>query len=401
MSNNSCKKRIVGILFALIMLSFAVVFLTFAIRNIKTLISDSKTVYYCLDYNVLNRQTDEDIAIREERLRICYNHYVNKLLSEYTLFNSCKSYMLDIYGLCAKFQGLYRLHNSNYLCVRLSNDSLSICADYDDMVTTSEYLISFKKYLDERNIPALYVIAPHKHYKYYHSLLPRGVSDFETENSNRLVSRIEGCFPVIDNREIFKNDPEKHYRLFYRGDSHWKVQYAFLSYCQIMQYLEKRYSITFEEKLRSIENYSTYSIERYGDLSKQFGRFYLPPDKMEYLNPLFKTHVRLYSNNNRANIYDIDYSGDFNMKLFHKDYPHLNVYNPDAANKKKLMVIGDSFSPFVMSLLSLSFEQVEYHSMNSYRDNLKKEVEAFQPDYVICMFTSRQTLIPIFKVFSE
>ena len=220
--------------------------------------------------------------------------------------------MLDVYGICARCQCLYRLHNSKYVCVRLLNGSLSICADYDDMVQTSKDLISFKEHLDKRGIPMLYVIAPHKNYK-YHSLLPRGVTDFETDNCNRMILQIEGRVPFIDNRELFKNKPEVHYQLFYMGDSHWKVQYAYLSYCQIMQYMEEQNSVIFEKKLKSMENFSVYSVEQYRDISKQYGRFYLPQEPNLNMKPLFSTKIKILSTNKKITaLPDVNYNGEFN-----------------------------------------------------------------------------------------
>ena len=386
--NNTIKKKIVAIIVVIVVLSHIILS--------GSLIQIPKEMYWAICYQL---EHNEDASFYGK-----FNS-VMKGIRNYSTINQPLSkndvnIWIDVYGICVKYQDLYRLQNANHRIVRLLNDSLSVCIDYDDMTAISNDLISFKKYLDQRGIPMLYVIAPHKNYK-YHSLAPHGAMDFETENCNRMISQIKGRVPYIDNRELFKNNPEKHYQLFYMGNSHWKSQYAFFSYCQIMQYLEERYQIRFEQKLGSIENFSIYPVEGFGDLSDQYGRFYLPQEDFLYMKPKFKTHLRILSNNNGYNIDKVDYSGEFNMELLAKNYMELRVSNPNAVNKKKLMIIGDSFSPPVMSFLCLSFEQVEYHATNYFKGSLRSDIEKFQPDYVICIFTSRQTALPIFKEFSK
>lgn len=399
---NAIKKKIVAII-AVIILAFQ-----FVVQSCSPVYScltqNPKLLYYAICFH-LEHDDDKSFCGKINSVIAGVQGYAGlKPLSAGVNFEkSVRLCWVDVYALSAKCQGLYRLLSTNYRIARLLNGSLSVCPDYNDMVTTSQQLVSFKEYLDGRGIPMLYVIAPHKNYN-YHPLAPRGIDDFDTDNCNRMISQIKRHIPIIDNRDLFKDNPEEHYKLFYMGDSHWKVQYAFFAYCQIMQYLEERYSIEFEEKLKSIENFSVYSSDVFADdLSEQYGRFYLPEEHTLYMKPKFSTNIKIFSANNvnLPYIYDVDYTGEFDMAILCKLYPTLKVYNSDAVNKKKLMVIGDSFCPPVMSFLSLSFEQVEFHAVHFYKDSLAKDIEEFKPDYVICMFTSRQTDLLIFKEFSK
>ncbi|MBQ2621427.1 MAG: hypothetical protein IJF84_08815 [Thermoguttaceae bacterium] len=399
--HNAIKKKIVAVA-AVTILAFQ-----FVVQSCSPVYScfsqNPKQLFYAICFH-LKHDSDKSFCGKINSVVASIQGYVSlKPLSSAVNFekdvNMC---WIDVYALCAKYQGLYRLHHTKDCIVRLLNGSLSVCSDYSDMVSASQNLLSCEEFLNERGISMLYVIAPHKNYK-YHPLTPRGIIDYETGNMNRLVSQIKDRIDVIDNRELYKNNPEEHYKLFYIGDSHWKIQYAFLAYCQIMQYLEERYSIEFENKLKSIENFSVYSSGVSDDLSELYGRFYLPKESTLYLKPKFFTNIKIFSSNNvnLPFIYDVDYTGDFDMTILCKLYPTLKVVNPEAVNKKKLMVIGDSFSPPVMSLLCLSFEQVEFHAFNYYRDSLIKNIEEFQPDCVLCIFSSRQTELPIFKEFSK
>ena len=400
MSCNSCKKRLVGILFALLMLSFAIVFLTFAFRNIKTIISDCKTIYYCLDYNFINRQTDEDVETRSEYMRKCIKNVLSKYLMNSLNFCNCRKFFININSQVIQVLDLYRLPNTNIRLVRLYNGYISVCSDYNDMERISEDIVNFQNYLKDKNIEFIYVIAPHKNYK-YHSLLPRGVKDYENENIERMISRWKNRICYLDNREILRKTPLKHYELFYTTDTHWKVQYVFLSYFQIMAFMEKRFGLCFETELQDFKNYSVYTLPDVYT-ADALGGYFRDKEKMLYLKPQFPTRLSIRSEGNTGQNkkFNINYCGPFDMSILDKWYPKARINNPNAANKKRLMIIGDSFSPQVMSLLSLSFENIEYHIINTYEGNLSKDIESFNPDYVICIFTSRQVTLPVFDSFS-
>ncbi len=399
MSCGCCKKRVVGLLFSLLMLCFAVVFLTFAIKNVKTMISDCKKIYYCLDYNFINRQTDEDIVTRAAHLRECNNEVLLKYIMNSLDFCNNRKLFIDINNQIILFLDLYRVPNNNYRLVRLYNGYLSVCAGFSNMERLSDNVINFHNYLKKKNIEFIYVIAPHKNYKYL-SLQPYGVKDYENENCERMIARWNNRICYLDNREIFKQTPQKHYDYFYKIDTHWKVQYVFLSYCQIMTYMAKQFDVCFEKELQDINNFSVYTLpDRY---ESELGGFFRDREKMLYLKPLFPVKQSIYSEGCAGNnpITGINYRGPYDMSKCDKFYPTAYVVNPNAANRKKLMVIGDSFSPQVMSLLSLSFTDIEFHSTNTYEGILSEDIERFKPDYVICIFTSRQVSAPVFDSFS-
>ena len=53
------------------------------------------------------------------------------------------------------------------------------------------------------------------------------------------------------------------------------------------------------------------------------------------------------------------------------------------------MVLGDSFSPPVMSYLTLNFTDTEYHALLFYDGNIFEDIEKFKPDIVILLLTAR------------
>lgn len=386
-SFNNCKKRIVGILFALLMLSFAIPFLTFSLKNVKTIISECKTVYYCLDYNFINRQTDKSFATRTAYLKTSFSSFASALLSKCTFYDACKCYMEDVHGLCVKTMGLYVPIPVYKVikAVKMNNNQLTFYGNEDvDIENFARSLIDFKKYLEKQGVEFVYVQAPHKNYK-YQPAVPSCIDDNSNQVFDRLIFAIEKDVPVIDMREYFKLSPEKHYKLFYPGDSHWRPEYTFITTQQIMNHLHDACSCIIDQRVNNLDNYELVTTKRKrNDMSKPLGNLYFNSEKEyeQFLVPKFDTHLTV--------TYDSEeYQGPYNPQLLYKTRTLMNIKNPDAINKKRIMVLGDSFSPPVMSYLTLNFTDTEYHALLFYDGNIFEDIEKFKPDIVILLFTAR------------
>lgn len=386
------KKGLVGILFTLFILCSGIVYLTFAIKNIETIISDCKTFYYCLDDNFINRKTDEDFKTRIGHLKTGFHSFANNIFSNYTRYNPYKIYMINIYGLTVKFLDLYKPVPNDSI-VKLTNNQLSFyeCkdVDVDDYATA---LIDFKTYLEKNNTGFVYVQAPHKCYKYQPNL-PPGITDYNIQIFDRLIQSVEDSVPVIDMREYFKSHPEKHYKLFYPGDAHWRPEYAFITSQQIMKHLQNNYSCIIDPVVNNLNNYKLVIADnKCNEISLRLGHLYFSSDmeRQQYLVPRFDTFMSINSNSVKILNWDsIDYQGSYNPGLLFLARPDMKVRNIKALNNKRIMVLGDSFSPPVMSYLSLYFTDIEYHGLNCYDGNIFDDIEKFNPDIVILVLTAR------------
>ena len=386
-SFNNGKKRIVGILFALLMLSFAIPFLAFSLKNVKTIISEGKTIYYCLDYNFINRQTDEDFETRTEHLKTNFISFTNDLLSKCTFYDSCKCYMVDVHGLCVKTMDLYVPVPIYKVikAVKMNNNQLTFYGNENvDIENYARSLINFKKYLDKQGVEFVYVQVPHKNYKYQPEV-PSCIGDNSNEIFDRFILAVERDVSVIDMREYFKSSPEKHYNLFYPGDSHWRPEYAFITTQQIMNRLGDACSCIIDQRVNNLDNYELITTNRKrNDMSKPLGNLYFNSgiEYEQFLVPKFDTHMTV--------TYDSEvYQGPYNPQLLYKTRTLMNIKNPDAINKKRIMVLGDSFSPPVMSYLTLNFTDTEYHALLFYDGNIFEDIEKFKPDIVILLLTAR------------
>ncbi len=386
-SFNNCKKRIVGILFALLMSSFAIPFLTFSLKNVKTIISECKTIYYCLDYNFINRQTDEGFETRTEHLKTSFNSFANDLLSQCTFYDSCKCYMTDVHGLFVKTMDLYvpvPIYK-DIKAVKMNNNQLTFYGNEDvDIENYARSLINFKKYLDKQGAEFVYVQAPHKNYK-YQPAVPSCIGDCSNQIFDRLILAVENEISVIDMREYFKSSPEKHYNLFYPGDSHWRPEYAFITVQQIMNRLHDTCSCIIDQRVNNLDNYKLVTTDqKRNDMSKPLGNLYFNSEKEyeQFLVPKFDTHLTVTYDSEEC-------QGSYNPQLMYKTRTRMNIKNPDAINKKRIMFLGDSFSPPVMSYLTLNFTDTEYHALLFYDGNIFDDIEKYKPDIVVLLFTAR------------
>ncbi len=392
--SSNVRKRVVGALFAAAAFIFAIAYITYAFCNIKTIISECKSIYYCLDYNFINRQTDDDFQKCFERLKWSCHSFADNILSKPLLYNKCRAGLIDVYGLCVRTIDLYK-PDPNIQAVKLLNNQLSFYwRDDVDVDDYSHALIDFKKYLENRNIGFVYVQIPHKTCKYQPEL-PPSIVDYSNQIFDRFIHNIENDASVIDMRDYFKSSPEEHYKLFYPGDGHWKPMYAFITAQQIMKFLHENYSCIIDPKVNNLDNYEVViEKNKCNDISKRLGRFYYNSniERQQYLVPRFDTFMTINSDSvdlEMIKYESVDYKGPYNSRLLFQIRPKMNVRNTKALNNNKVMILGDSFSPPVMSFLSLCFTDIEYHALNCYDGDIFEEIEKFKPDMVILLLTAR------------
>lgn len=384
------RNRVVGILFTLILAFYLIINSINPVYNVLT--QNPKALYWSILFQL--EQTNSDGVTPEKFKAVVkgidkYLHYV-KLVD-----NKIADYIwIDIYGLTVKSLDLYK-PVPDFPAVKLTNSQLSFYESDDvDIDQYANILLDFKRYLEKKNIAFVYVQEPHKNYKYQQTV-PPGITDYNNRIFDRFIQKIESSVPVIDMRDYFKQRPEKHYELFYPGDSHWKPEYAFITSQQIMKYFHDNYSCVIERNINDLNNYElVVTDKKCNEISIRLGDFYFNFDKERqyYLAPRFDTSITITSDPVNLEIinYDaIDYKGPYNPRLLCQFRPGMSVRNSNAANNKKIMILGDSFSPPVMSFLTLNFTELEYHALNYFDGNIFDVIEEFNPDIIVLLLTAR------------
>lgn len=208
--------------------------------------------------------------------------------------NIDSNFFIDIYGGVNFLMGKKQVGD----VVKLNNGTIYRIQEEMNFSNSIEQLRQIRKFLDKKHIPLLFVVAPSTiHEK--DTQLPRGVADYSNFNGDKFIEilKSEGI-DYIDAREIFKNNPEEHYRLFMKADHHWQPKYAFYVYQKTAERLNKRYGFNIAPPLFDKTKFEDIEVEvserPYRGMGinsggKLVGRFQALPDTYLLYEPLFCT----------------------------------------------------------------------------------------------------------------
>lgn len=297
-----------------------------------------------------------------------------------------RDFFIDLYGLVVREMGLRRLNNvPTDKIVRLENGHLCNVSEKSDLAGPTQAVLGFAQELRKRGIPFLFVLEPHKGHKTAPMLYP-GLYDYSNKNADKMLAVFrQNQIQVLDTRKIFLNDPETHYGLFYKGDSHWNALYAFFVFLETAKELAQM-GIQAPEANLELEHYScTYSFSNpMNDLSKGFGKYYLPREPELQMNPTWKTLLSVRNVQTRET-----FEGAFEAPVFMRDLFELSVQNLAVPNRHKIFLVTDSMGRASVGFFALAYRQIEFRPLNQYEGFLIQEIEKFQPEIVLLMMTGR------------
>ena len=323
---------------------------------------------------------------------------------------------INFYGVIQYFlkkdmvaQHYYRLKNG-YLVILpppISKDCIE-----DD----AEYIIQFRDWLQERDIPLIYIEAPHKVCKFLPEL-PRGITDKSNENADLLLQKFQTFgIEYIDARDLCRDTPQLHYEMFYKGDTHWKPEYAFRTFVELARLLKNKHGFSIPEEILDIKNYElqessgrivSFADEKPNvinfrpvDIQKNVGDFYLPPEHYQFLCPRFKTRF-----NYQIPSYNIHQESKFNPELM-MPLRQIHVENK-MVSSKKILLVTDSFGMVFKCFPTLICHEMDYIALNQLELQAEKvpdihaRVEEFKPDVVIVLQTGRNFAKERFAYFGS
>jgi hypothetical protein len=267
-----------------------------------------------------------------------YVHFKTKTLEEHTLLNQV---------IKGKNGWLYLGNNyNNSLNNAFGNDAFTA----QENKTIINNLKNIKTYLDTKDIPFYFIIAPDKN-QIYPEYLPFQLDKKETK-ATKLIKQIKdqttiNCFSLHNSLMANKQNSE----LYYKTDSHWNSYGAYVGYTEIMKEINR--NNTF--KIESIDDYIITKMANFnGDLS----RMLLSDKKVDQIT--FKRKKEL------------------DIEVINYSVPIKHYKN--SKGKGKLMIYKDSFTNALTPFLNNTFNEVMY-----VRDiNLNtKLIESFKPDMII------------------
>jgi len=296
-----------------------------------------------------------------------------------------------------------------YDVIRLKDDYITFAGTAEDVAPFANKLNAFGTWLENNNIPFLYVQAPHKWPKNMVEF-PHKENHYAEQADEMLYSLSDNGFDVYDLRDDIDG-----LEYFFKTDHHWKPETGLSAARYIVEFLNEKYNFGLDTSVYNEENYTFEVKEDFflGSQGKKVGKYYAGLDDYTIITPQFETDLQ-----KTVPIMGIDVSGDFTA-CFH-DYSvfenqdifaaspyvfYTSDYNLEidknmlADNDKKVLFIRDSFGCVLTPFLSLSINELHVVDTRLFKENLYDYI--LQNDFDLVIFESNpgfnQAQFTIFK----
>lgn len=220
------------------------------------------------------------------------------------------------------------------------------------------------EWLENRNIEFSILICPNKEH-IYSEYLPNSILQIEDEcKADALVNYLEVNTDVPIIYPLSELEDNKYsYQLYYKYDTHWNSLGGFIA----------------EQSIRAQYTGEKESIDKFNVASEEGGA---PKDLAGMIN--------LVNYFNDDSYYYVDnYKPDVNMNLIEKSEDGvLDVYNSNAEDQRRVLVIRDSYGEALMSYLPKDFENVIFVHRGGFDYGF---IDVYQPDIVIYQVVERAT----------
>lgn len=231
-------------------------------------------------------------------------------------------------------------------------------------------------------------------------------ADYTNYNFDKLLAKIvEADLPALDLRTMH-TDWE-----FYKTDHHWTAESAFIASSYVISYLDDTYNLKLDANdfYKNRDHYDTkvYEDTFLGSAGIQVGEYYSGKDDVAIPIPCFDTSFQWehYIQGNKTEersgtfwetfinesiLNNQDYYNKYNAFL-NGGYYENRIYNKLIKNKKKLLLITNSYGRPFAPYLSLYFKETRYldPQPGRYNGNYLEYIEAYKPDVVIVMYDDR------------
>jgi hypothetical protein len=232
------------------------------------------------------------------------------------------------------------------------------------------YLIVKEKedYLNQKNIPSYWLICPFKLH-IYDDYLPFNVHERGGNRSLKAIKYLSKYYPqlIIYPLDVIKKDKDEAY---YKYDNHWTQKGAYYGYKELMKVIQRNNP--------AIKALSSDDILWKKDTSDQANLLNFI-GKENDLTELVPQAIVKHSPDQQDSGFGFKPTPGFPYPSDYECY----FKNPTALNKKKILVITDSFGRGLHSFISATFSESLF-IFNAWQYNISKEImDTYKPDMVI------------------
>ena len=257
-------------------------------------------------------------------------------------------------------------------------------------------------FVESLGIPFLFVQAPVK-MDADSTMLPDGVTDYNNANADEFLALLdEAGVETLDTRTELIKDGETLKQYFYNTDTHWNARGAFVAFGQIMNRLNSLLGGDLDLSMTDINNWEeqTYPQLFLGSRGKRVGKYYgglddfivlLPKEKFEMsaaypIKSLFRigTFDETVIWSTYLDAEKSAFSQDSYMAYNGGNPATVKIVSKDAKNKKKVLIIKDSFGNPISCFLSTEFTEVDVIDPRYYSySTIAEYISMTKPDAVI------------------
>ena len=292
---------------------------------------------------------------------------------------------------------------------RLDNGKLTYLIPELDMSGIAAETVAFSRYVEEREIPFVYVNTPF-FLDEYDKQLPPGVEDYGNENADRFLALLRDAgVKTLDLRERERAEGLSHYSLFFNTDHHWRPETGFWAFTEIQDYL-----VSLDPGFAAdpaISDFANYDVEVtedcfLGSSGRRVGAWYAGKDDFSVITPRFDTALEVYQSRDgstrrgsladclfypaffdadpyEASLYDFYCGGD--------EWMHVRNLAAEQGlavqgNGKRILLIKDSASLVVIPWLSLGCGELRTVDMRFEDEKLPALIESYRPDLVMVLY---------------
>lgn len=376
-------------------------FLLALIIIMNLIYNDNMKYSFQLLNGIFSETEQQDVETEEKPI------LVSDVVSNYndTIFNHSK--WIDLNGLFAKTLGIKGLYKSMGMYI-LEDDY--IVSSSGKTTTNYEYdeITKLKQFLDERNIQLLYVNAPTKYLDDRVLNSEFGIIDsYSNQNADLFLQRIaEANIDSLDLRQELIDDGKNIYDMFYKTDHHWTVDSGLWATGKIVEKLNGDFGYHIDTTLYNLDNYKVTKYKNcwLGEQGRKIAKTYVGLDDYARVEPLYPTYLSLQNASGDVKEGDFSIFIDESSYQFDKDvytvpsmhYSYvrgginqtkvINRKLENAAERKKILLLADSYSQVVVPFLSLGNYEVDTLVLRGYPNSLREFIDAGDYDTVIILY---------------
>ena len=281
-----------------------------------------------------------------------------------------------------------KLYNMSVFPQKESREELE--TEYSTIAECASRISDLAEKVTENKGKFLFVQAPERYnYDYVKLPLPQAKPQIDRIETIDKYLLSDSNVHILNLQKEFFDDGIDYKSMFFKTDHHWTTGTAFKAYQKICKIFNTDFGIRIDEEYYSEDAWDvkTYKNSFLGSIGGRVGAGFIGKDDIDYIYPKFKTqYIKRVSAVPQKSIADggsVDYEGEYTKAILDIngenitygayvsfDVAEVVIKNQLINNRKKLLIIKDSFALPISAFLSTCFSEVRMIDPRYYKDGI-------------------------------